>query len=82
VYLQIDRNTENGAYAWKNITWRVIVAIKTKVSFWPDESNNAGNCVYHLVPLHEVVLIQIITRPTIHLVLVIYKRWRTGFFIF
>jgi hypothetical protein len=43
MHLQNGRSASNGAYARKGTAWRVMVASRPKVSFWPDGSTSPGN---------------------------------------
>jgi hypothetical protein len=43
------RSTEKGAYLQKGTTFRVLVASRPKVSFWPDGSTSPWNYEYHLI---------------------------------
>jgi hypothetical protein len=48
------RSAENGAYARKATTSRVMVASRPEVSYWPDGSISPGNYGWHFVELTEV----------------------------
>jgi hypothetical protein len=87
MHLKIGKSAGNCVYSWNGTIWRVMVASRLTVRFWPDGNTSPGNYGWLSVRMLQMVGIQLLfsqhcpdSRTSNSLALMLFMCWFQKFY--